>query len=367
MNSVKAHRRTLHQIPEIANQEFLSKQYILEVLTKCNCEIIEVLETGVMAYFQKGCNQTVAFRADMDGLPVQEVSDLPYRSKHEGRMHACGHDAHMAILLGFAEELSQMNEDEFQNNILLIFQPAEETIGGAKRICETGVFKKTNTIAIFGIHMHPILAKGYVGSKSGPFMASASEVDVIVSGKSSHCAEAHLGVDPIEIAAQLLLQFYEIERKLNQQEKMCVFKFGYFQAGTVRNILPQQAILKGSARAFNEKHFAELVENAQLRCQEMSENYGCEIEFNYNEGYPPLINDDNLFRYVSNQISDFVTFEQPFNIAEDFSFYCKEIPGCFLYLGTGKNIALHNCAFDIDEDVLQVGVDTYLRLMNYPK
>ncbi len=367
MNNSILHRQNLHRIPELSDKEYKTKEYILNVLKKLNCEITEVLNTGVLAYFNAGKTQTVAYRADIDGLPVLEATNLSYASEHEGRMHACGHDCHTAMLLGFAEELNELPRSAFENNILLVFQPAEETIGGAKRICSTGVLDKTNTKAVLGFHVHPNIGKGQIGSRANEFMARTSEVDIVITGKSAHCAEYQNGIDAIEIASKLILRLYEMEREEIAPSEHRLLKFGQIVAGTMRNILPDTVTLKGTYRCFDDSIFDMMMRRSHEIFAEYEALYGCKIELSYTEGYPALFNDEGVYSKVKGILSDMVDFheyEKPFLIAEDFSFYCRSKPSCFMYLGTGKNIALHNNKFDIDEDVLNIGVQAYLALMN---
>lgn len=370
MNRAAAHRRELHQIPETSYEEFKTKEYILSVLKDLNCEVIEVLSTGVCAWFNKGKEKTVAFRADMDALPIQEETGLPFASKHPGKMHACGHDGHMAILLGFAEELSQLPDSAFKNNVLLVFQPSEETVGGADPICKSGIFEKTNTKGIFGTHVYPFLAKGAIGSRPKEFMACCSEVTMTVRGKSTHCAEPNKGIDSVEIAAELLCRLYKMEREEIDPKEYRILKFGLFQGGTVRNILPEITVMKGSYRSFYPEVFNFMIDRTNEIIKELETKFGCTIEFEHTDGYPALLNDEGMFNTLKETLSndfEFVQYEEPFMIAEDFAFYCKKMPGCFMYLGTGTGIALHNCQFDFDEEILQNGIQAYLKLMNIEK
>ncbi len=367
MNNVVNHRRALHQIPELSYQEFKTKAYIISILKQCNCEIIEVLATGVCAYFNKGKKNTMAFRADMDALPIKEETLLPFSSQHANKMHACGHDNHMAILLGFAEELSTLDDTAFENNILLVFQPSEETVGGAKPLCESGIFEKTNTKAITGIHVYPFVDKAVIASRALELMACASEVTITITGKSTHCAQAKMGIDPIEVGAKLLLKLYEMEKNEITIEHYRLVKFGLFQAGTVRNIIPDTCQLEGTIRSFSQAVFDFIITRVKEIIKELEDEFGCTIDFSYTEGYPPLINDACLYGDIKSMLCEEFIFEEldePLMIAEDFSFYCKKMPGCFLFLGTGKDIALHNSKFDVNEAILSTGIQAYLKLMN---
>ncbi|MFR0980913.1 MAG: M20 metallopeptidase family protein, partial [Holdemania filiformis] len=231
MNQATQFRRDLHQIPETSFTEFKTKEYVVSVLKTLHCEVIELLETGAAAYFDAGRPATLAYRADMDALPIQEETGLDFASRHPGKMHACGHDGHMAMLLGFAQELDQLDRSGWKNNILLIFQPSEETVGGAKPICDTGIFEKYNVKAIFGTHLWPFIPAGSIASRPDEMMAHASEVTVTVKGKSTHCAKPDEGIDALAIGAELLCRLYAMEKKIAPNQYR-ILKFGNFHAGT---------------------------------------------------------------------------------------------------------------------------------------
>ena len=363
MNQATQFRRDLHQIPETSFTEFKTKEYVVSVLKTLHCEVIELLETGAAAYFDAGRPTTLAYRADMDALPIQEETGLDFASRHPGKMHACGHDGHMAMLLGFAQELDQLDRSGWKNNILLLFQPSEETVGGAKPICDTGIFEKYNVKAIFGTHLWPFIPAGTVASRPEEMMAHASEVTVTVKGKSTHCAKPDEGIDALAIGAELLCRLYAMEKKiaLNQYR---ILKFGNFHAGTVRNILPETAVLEGSYRSFQDTTFNWMIDQTKAIMRQLEQETGCQIVFDYTEGYPAVINDAPLFAKAQALLPQLQVLDKPEMIAEDFAFYQRKIPGVFFFLGTGTGIALHNCHFNFDEQVLQEGIKTDLALMN---
>ena len=367
MNNAKQIRRDLHQIPELSYTEFETQKYILNVLSKLNCSTQKIAGTGVVAFFDKGYSKSVAFRADMDALPIKEENNnIDYCSKNDGIMHACGHDGHMAILLGFAQEMDTRQTHQFNNNIVLIFQPSEETKGGAKNICDSGIFEDYNIEAIFGIHLYPDLIIGKIGCKEGKFMAKASEVDITITGQGCHSAQIENGVDVIYIGAKLIQKLYEMEAKISKDE-FTVLKFGNFHAGTVRNILPNSCVLQGSYRSFSDEIFNYMIEQTVLEIKKIKKLNECQIKFVYSEGYPALINDKILFeklKSIHSESDDFIIFEKPFKIAEDFSFYATKCKSLFMYLGTDSDYPLHNSKFNFDELVLQKGIDTYLSLMD---
>ena len=363
MNQATRYRRDLHQIPETSYTELKTKQYILSVLSRFDCEITEVLTTGVCAYFDAGKPYTLAYRADMDALPIQEETGRSFTSLHPGVMHACGHDGHMAMLLGFAEELNHMDRHQWKNNILLVFQPSEETVGGADPICRSGIFERYNTKAIYGTHVWPFLPAGVIGSRKNEMMAHASEVTITVHGKSTHAAKPKEGIDALGICADLLCRLYNMEKEIDPAQYR-ILKFGKLHAGTVRNILPDTAVMEGSYRSFQDETFDHMIHQTEKIISELMEQTGCTIDFEHTEGYPAVMNHAGLFDQVTQMLPDLQILKEPQMIAEDFAFYQKKMPGVFFFLGTGTGIALHNCHFDFDEQILQSGITMDIDLMN---
>lgn len=369
---LKRYRQDLHRIPELGFEVYKTKEYILEQLQQYSCEISEVCETGVCAFFQsreeEGRGQkrkaSIALRSDMDGLPVTEKTDADYASVHPGAMHACGHDGHMAMLLAVAGELDQIIHT-LPHNVLLIFQPAEETTGGAGDICSTGILKKYGVKRIYGFHLWPMLKKNSVGSRANEFMAKSSELDIVIHGRSAHCANAEEGIDALAIGCKLVHELYQMEKQEIPDTEYRLLKFGKMESGTVRNAVAARTVLQGSVRCFHEETGAYLFRRIQEIAEAYEDQYGCSITLERNDGHPAVINDPQLFKEAKELLSEyqFHTFEKPFMLAEDFSCYQKEVPGLFLFLGTGTNIPLHSSHFDFDEDVLITGVDIYLKLL----
>ncbi len=373
MKSVlKKYRQDLHRIPELGFELYKTKAYIMDRLLKYNCEIIEVCNTGICAFFQskendgKGKNRqsTIALRSDMDALPVIEKTGASYCSLHENIMHACGHDGHMAMLLALAGELDQIIHS-LQHNVLLIFQPAEETTGGAGDICSTGILSKYEVKRIYGFHLWPMLGKNIVGSRANEFMAKSSELDIIIQGKSVHCANSDQGVDALAIGCELVNELYQMEKLELPDTEYRLLKFGKMKSGTVRNAISANTILQGSVRCFHDEIGNYLFQRIEEIATFYEKKYDCRITFERNDGHPAVLNDPQLFKEARELLSnyEFHSFEKPFMLAEDFACYQKEVPGLFLFLGTGTNIPLHSNNFDFDEDVLCTGVDVYLKLL----
>lgn len=366
------YRRDLHKIPELGYQEYKTKEYILSVLKDYNCEITELCDTAVCAYF-KGQGpvhgsanrmETLAFRSDMDGLPVSENTGAEYGSCHQGKMHACGHDGHMAMLLGLAGQLHR-NLQRLSFNVLLIFQPAEESPGGAKCICESGILSRYDVKKIYGFHLWPMMERHRIASRERELMAMASELDITIKGLSAHCAKSEDGIDALFIGCQLVNELYAMVDTEVPEGEFKLLKFGTMSSGRVRNTISDHTRLEGSLRSFKVDTFNFIMKRMVEIAKSYENKYGCTINISYAESYPPVINDGDLFRNAKNLLKDFdfTTFKEPFLLAEDFSYYQQEVPGLFMFLGTGTGIPLHSSNFDFDESILDTGVKAYMRLL----
>lgn len=351
-------RRALHQIPETDFDLPLTLAYIRESLEKLPCKIFSPAKSALCAFFDFGRADAIAFRADMDALPVTEESQVPFASRHPGKMHACGHDGHMAIALELARRLGRAAD--LPHNVLLVFQPAEETTGGAKLICESGVFQSYNVKAIFGLHLWPDLPLGVVASRPGGMMCKASEVDVAVTGKAAHVAKADQALDAMEAAASWYLLALNAQRNCTAPEPT-LLKFGKIQGGTVRNVITGSVKLEGCLRAFSNEVFLELKNQLILLGQQLSQTTGCTFDLHFSEGYPPVRNDEMLYKRVS-ELWPLEYLEEPVKIAEDFSFYQETIPGLFFFLGCGPAPALHAADFNFDENALSIGAELMWRI-----
>ena len=344
-------RRALHSIPELDVRLPETLSYLKSALTDMNCRVFAPMESALCAYFDFGAEKTLAFRADMDALPIQEVNETEYASRHPGKMHACGHDGHMAMLLELARRMNEKKENPW--NILLVFQPAEETIGGAKLICETGVFEEYRVEAIFGLHLWPGLAAGQIFSRKEELMARASEINVDIYGKSAHIAKASEGVDAIAAGTEFYRRAMAMEAAL-PDNVFRLLKFGKFESGVVRNALSAHTHMEGSLRAFQDEIFDGMKESLNTIGRELEAEFGCRVEIDINSGYPAVMNPADLCDRVK-KVADFTELDAPYMTAEDFAFYQRKLPGMFLFVGTGDSPALHTCNFDFDERILEKG------------
>ena len=348
-------RHALHRIPELHKDLPETVAYLKKSLSGLRCAVTEPMEGAVAAWFDFGKDSAIAFRADADALPIQEKNNVPYASRHEGKMHACGHDGHMAIVLELARRLNE--KKTLPHTVLLLFQPAEETTGGARDLCETGILKEKNVTAIFGLHLWTGLEKGTIASRKNELMTRSSEVTVDIFGKSAHIAKAAEGIDALEAAAEFYLSALKLERSL-PLEIYRLLKFGKFQSGTVRNALSAHTHMEGSLRAFQKDVFEGLREGLRAIARETEEAFGCTVKLHFSDGYPAVMNPEDLFDRVQKTVP-FENLESPFMTAEDFSWYQQYVPGMFFFLGLGDTPPLHADTFDFDESVLLTGAEFF--------
>ena len=351
-------RRALHRIPELDRDLHETAAYLRGELEGLGCALTSPMEGSICAFFDFGAETAIAFRADMDALPIEERSGAPYASRHPGRMHACGHDGHMAILLELARRLSKRKR--LNHNILLVFQPAEEASGGAKEICESGIFAQYKVEAIFGLHLWPGLEKGKIFSKPGEMMSRSAELDVDIFGKSAHIGRSWEGNDAMEAACGFLQRAYELERSVPKDIRR-LLKFGHLQSGTVRNAISAHTRMEGGLRAFSDEVFFGLRDRLLEIAREIEGEFGCTVKVHTSNGYPAIHNPPELYEKVS-KIAPFEYLPEPSMTTEDFSWYQRFLPGMFFFLGLGENPALHSDNFDFDESVLSVGADFFEKI-----
>lgn len=355
---IYADRHALHRIPELDRDLPRTLAYLEETLSRLNCMVFAPMEGALCAWFDFGAEKAIAFRADMDALPITEKTGAPYASDHPGCMHACGHDGHMAILLELARRLSA--RETMNHNVLLVFQPAEETTGGAKEICDTGVFETHQVQAIFGLHLWPGLEAGRVFSRKEEMMARSCEVTVDICGKSAHIAKAAEGVDALMAGAEFYRRAMELEKAL-PENCFRLLKFGKFHSGTVRNALSAHTHMEGSLRAFQEDVFDGLAKGLDAIGEDLENVYGCTVAIHKSDGYPAVMNPEDLYDRAA-KAAEFSSLEEPCMTAEDFSWYQRYLPGMFFFLGLGDTPALHADTFDFDESILVKGADFFEKL-----
>ncbi|MBU1800583.1 MAG: amidohydrolase [Bacteroidetes bacterium] len=368
---LKQYRQDLHQIPEIAFDLFLTHEYIKKELELMGYSIEVVAQTGIIAHKKGESSEAIAFRSDMDALPVDEKTNAVFASKHPHKMHACGHDGHMSMLLGFADYVSKLTN--LKKTIVFIFQPAEEGPGGAKVIINEGIFEKYHISHIFGIHLYPGLDEGLYGLVDGPMLAQNGEFNLVIKGKSAHAAQPHLGHDAILASASLINLYHTIiSRNLDPLES-AVITVGTIHGGEARNIIPNEVKISGTIRAFKGDIYELLKKRMRSIDHGIKIAFDVEVENDIMDYYPPVVNDHQLFELVKNTLAkDEYKLLKPMMFAEDFAFYQKKVPGLFLMIGTrnekkGLIHPLHSCYFNFDEIVLEKGVEIYKKILKLMK
>jgi amidohydrolase len=361
-------RRHLHQFPCLSFEEYETAQFIHALLDSWDIEHEFLTETGIVATI-KGINpekKAIALRADIDALPIQERNECQYKSTVDGVMHACGHDAHAAMLLGAAKILNQM-KDDFEGTIKLIFQPGEEKLpGGASVMIENGVLKDVD--AIIAQHVYPELPCGEVGFHAGEFMASCDEINITINGKGGHAAKINERSNTTVAAAKILCAISELSSEFNKEERKnpIIIAFGSFIADGTYNVIPDKVSLKGTMRTFSEDDRKSVKNKIKEICAEVDSSFNVETHLFIEEGYPVLINDVSLADSLKNKAVDFMGEDKVKDIpqlmtAEDFAWYSHKTKACMYRIGTSnveKGIVSkqHTPTFDIDEDALEIGV-----------
>lgn len=369
-------RHELHANPELGFEETETAGRIVDELERIPGYDIEkgVAGTGVVALLgAEKSGPCVALRADMDALPIEEETGKPYASKKPGCMHACGHDGHIACLLGAAMVLSEI-ADELSGPVKLLFQPAEEMGYGGREMCEAGVLDDPEVSAVFALHCVPILPIGQIGIVSGAVMASSDIFRIRVVGLGSHAAIPHMGVDPIMVASQIVIAFQSIVSRSTDPLQSVVVTVGQFHAGTSSNIIPQTAEIEGTVRTLSQ----EVRENTLLRIEEIAkgvaEGLGAQAELEIIEGYPVLVNDQQATKLVVETATRALGAKAvyhpcpPVMAAEDFSYYAQRVPAAFWFLGicppgVSDYPVNHNPAFDFVDEAIPTGVRMHCELV----
>ncbi len=362
-------RRTIHAHPELAFQEEKTSAFVQARLQELGIEYKPgYAKTGVVGLIRgkKGAGKTLLLRADMDGLPIQEANDVPYRSKVDGRMHACGHDSHVAMLLGAAKLLKSM-EQEFCGTVKLMFQPAEEGAGGAEPMIEDGLLENPNVDAALALHVEPTYPCGKIAIKSGALMAAPDEFDLIIRGKGGHGAYPHKTVDPILTAAKVVEGLQSITARNIDAAVPAVVSVGQISGGQFYNVIPDEVVLKGTTRAFDDATRRLLSERIEQIAGGICAAMGTTYSYEFRYMYPPLINDSAMTELVGQSAcavvgeGNVIRLKTPFMGGEDFSYVANKVPASYFYLGCGNEEKgcthpWHSANFNLDEDCLPLGV-----------
>jgi amidohydrolase len=371
-------RRNLHAHPELCFEENRTSDLIAEQLTSWGIPVHRgMAKTGVVAILKNGTSsRSVGLRADMDALPMTERNAFAHASRHVGKMHACGHDGHTAMLLAAAKYLSQYRH--YDGTIYLVFQPAEEGGGGAREMIKDGLLEQFPMEAIFGAHNWPGMAVGQFAVKSGPCFASSNEFRITVRGKGTHAAMPHLGVDPLPVACQLVQAFQTIISRNMRPAEAGVISVTMIQAGEAINVVPDACQLRGTVRTFT----VELLDLIELRMKHLTEQiclaFDCTCDFEFSRNYPPTVNHVEETEFVKQVMCGLAGAQnvqefEPTMGAEDFSYYLLNKPGCYFLIGNGDGshrasghglgpCTLHNPSYDFNDELIPIGATLWVQI-----
>jgi N-acetyldiaminopimelate deacetylase len=369
MNNIIKHRKELHKIPEIGHQEFKTTSYLLEVMTKFESfEIDQPLKTGLVA-FKKGTSSSkcVAFRADIDALPMEEKTGVDYKSTHKGFMHACGHDIHMATLLGLAEELEK---NPCEEDVLLIFQPAEEGPGGAMPMIEAGILDKYKPDEIYALHVSPEYPVGTIATKPGTLFVSNSELFIDLYGKSAHGAIPHEGNDMIVAGMNLVNQLHTVISRNINPSNCAVVTVGKFNAGTRLNIITDHARIEGTIRVKDTNDMPIIKRRITSMVEGVAKSFEAKYDLDFGVSYSAVVNDDEKLAFFYDRVGKLEGIKivecEHTMASEDFGFFLERVPGVMFWLGAsqGKELGLHHPEFLPEESSIEVGIKAFRALLN---
>ncbi|MBU0543313.1 MAG: amidohydrolase [Gammaproteobacteria bacterium] len=373
-------RRDIHAHPELRYEENRTAEIVAKRLTELGYEVeTGIGQTGVVGLIQgkQGPGKMIGLRADMDALPIQERNQFPHASLHPGKMHACGHDGHVAILLGAAQEIAE--NPNFKGSVALIFQPAEEGGAGAQRMIDDGLFQRYPVDAVFAMHNWPGLQEGEFAAHTGAVMASSNEFSVKILAKGAHAAMPDLGIDPVVIAAQLILAFQTIVSRSCKPVEPAVLSVTQIQAGEAINVIPDHAILQGTVRTFSIETLDLIEQQMSKLSTELCAAFGATAEMEFERKYPPTINSAEMAELAKNalkrvpEVTAVHTNLPPTMGAEDFAFMLQHKPGAYLWIGNGDGghrthghgigpCTLHNPSYDFNDKILPLGVKAWLAI-----
>ena len=372
-------RHQLHQIPELGFEEFKTAAAIraeLDAMGIAHIDGVPDAPTATIALIGDTTKPCVALRADIDALPILERTGLAYASTHPGRMHACGHDGHTATLLGTSAILKEM-ADELPVCVKLLWQPAEVGGGGGERLVEAGVLDGRvgpKVSAIFGLHGWPGLKVGTVATKPGTLLAATDTFSATFVGRGCHGAFPHLGLDPLVTACEAVLNLQQFVSREMDPTDSAVVTIGKVHAGTATNVIPDEAVIEGTARTLNDPARKRIRDSIERRCTGIADANACDLRFDWIEGYPPTVNDPAMSDYVARIAKQtlgpdrYYPVPRPSMGGEDFAYYLEQIPGCFFLVGVEPPDRqtyppLHSDRYDFTDDSLTVGMRMFIELV----
>ena len=368
--SLRETRRFIHQHPELSFQEERTAALVAERLEGWGWTVTRnVGGHGVVGTLRVGQgSRAIALRADMDALPIHELTGRPWASSISGVMHACGHDGHTTMLLGAAEQLARTRN--FNGTVHLVFQPAEEAgqNSGAQRMIEDGLFERFPCDAIFGLHNHPGVSAGTFGFGTGAFMSASDTAKITITGKGGHAARPHLSIDPVLIAGSLVMALQSVVSRNIDPTQTAIVTIGALHAGKAANVIPESAVMELSIRSFDAAVRDRLEQRIRTLVTAHVEGYGGEVHIDYDRGYPVLVNTAPETAFAAEVARELVGEDKvvspfpPVTGSEDFAYFLQRKPGCFLRLGNGEGAMVHNAHYDFNDEILTLGAAYWTRL-----
>lgn len=372
---VTTHRRALHLIPELSFQEYKTTEYIRSELEKLSIDYLSPLETATVVYLKGNSDKTIGFRADIDALPIIEETGVPFESTHPLAMHACGHDGHASILLTFAEWCkAQQDLNQLKHNVLLVFQPSEESNAGANALIKAFPFEEYNLEGLFGVHLGPDTNEGVLLTKEGPLTASATEYRIRIKGRSAHVAEKETGANALGALSNIVNQIAQIQQYQLSGLNQNVIHIGKMDAGEAINTVASNGYLEGTIRTYSPEDLEVIKSQLSAIVESNDQIFGTTSTLSIAEGYPPVINPASLLDIVEKSAASaglsLSLKAKPYLFGEDFSFYSTVTQTNFAFLGIkntskGYTSGLHTSTFNFDESVLVYGVQYFQEILNH--
>ena len=365
-------RRDIHAHPELGFEEHRTADLVAEKLAQFGYEISRGIgRTGIVGRLRAGTSQrSIGLRADMDALPIQERTNLAYHSRHDGRMHACGHDGHTTMLLGAARYLAETRN--FDGTVHLIFQPAEEGLGGGAAMVKDGLFERFPCDAIFGMHNRPGLVVGKFQIRTGPMMAGGAYFDITVNGRGAHGARPESGIDPVIVASHITTALQTIVSRNVRPLDTAVVSVTQIHGGDAYNVIPEQAFIRGTARAFDANTLALIEQNMARIASGVASGFGATAELDFRTLFPPLVNDAAEAEFIADTAAELVGADNvnrnadPVMASEDFSYMLDRRPGAYIQIGNGDaagGCEVHNPGYDFNDAALPFGAALFARLV----